>query len=133
MSAGGHISFAVLRGLDASRLGNLIRRLLSDHDGEIIATVCAIRRTLASAGCTLHDLAEVIEAGGAHTDVDQHPGQAQWRRDVKALLRRRDELTDWELRFVKNVSRYRNPPSPKQLDVLAGIRRRLEEGAAHAA
>lgn len=142
MSTGGYASLAVLRGIDASRLANLIRRLSSEFDGEILATVSAICRTLSSAGHTFHDLAEVIEAacgqrviGAASTPADarQHPSQARWRRDVKALLRRRDELTDWELRFVRNVSRYRSPPSAKQLDVLAGIRRRLEEEAAHAA
>ncbi len=131
MSAGGQISLAVLRGIEPSRVGNLIRRLSSDHDGELVAVVHALRRTLASAGCTLHDLADVIEAAGAH--ADQNAVRAQWRRDVKALLRRRDELTDWELRFVRNISRYRIQPSAKQLDVLAGIRRRLEEDAAHAA
>ena len=140
MSAGGQTSFAVLRGIDASRLGNLIRRLSSEYDGEILATVRAIRRTLNSAGCTLHDLAEVIEAAcgpiiseAAGGRSDRHTGQAQWRRDVNALLRQRDDLTDWELRFVRNVSRYRSPPSGKQLDVIAGIRGRLKKGAAHAA
>ena len=117
----------------ARRLGNLIRRLSSEHDGELVAVVHAIRRTLASAGHTLHDLADVIEAASAHADDDQHAAREQWRRDVRALLRRQDELTEWELRFVRNVSRYRNPPSAKQLDVLACIWLRLHEEAADAA
>ena len=131
MSAGGQTSFAVLRGIDASRLANLIRRLSSDHDGEVIASVNAIRRTLARAGQSLHDLADLVEANVRDAQCDA--AAAAWRRDVDELMRRRKQLTDWELRFVKTVSRYRHQPSAKQLDVLAGIRRRLEEDAAHAA
>ncbi len=42
----------------ADRLGKLLPRLASEHDGEIIATVDAIRRTLTGAGLDLHDLAQ---------------------------------------------------------------------------
>ncbi|MCQ1850393.1 hypothetical protein [Neorhizobium galegae] len=38
------------------RLGKLFPRLASNHDGEVIATVRAIVRTLESAGASLHDL-----------------------------------------------------------------------------
>ena len=37
------------------KLGDLVRRLASNHDGEIIATVYALRRTLKSNGQDLHD------------------------------------------------------------------------------
>lgn len=41
----------------ADKLRRLIPRLASDSDGEVLATVAAIRRTLARAGIDLHDLA----------------------------------------------------------------------------
>ena len=43
------------------KLGDLVRRLASNHNGEIIATVCALKRTLKSNGRDLHDLAVRIE------------------------------------------------------------------------
>lgn len=41
----------------AAKLSRLIPRLASDHDGEVIATTAAIRRSLDRAGLSLHDLA----------------------------------------------------------------------------
>lgn len=38
------------------KLGKLFPRLATDHDGEVIATVRAIIRTLESAGSSLHEL-----------------------------------------------------------------------------
>jgi hypothetical protein len=111
------------------RLGNLIRRLGSDHDGEVLATVAAIRRTLSCAGRSLHDLADMVESNGAALVAET----AEWRRDIKELLRQREHLTPWELQFVRTVSRYRSPPSAKQLDVIARIWLRLHGEAAHAA
>ncbi len=50
----------------AERLGKLIPRLASDHDGEVVATVLAIGRTLQGAGLDWHDLAERT----AHPSLD---------------------------------------------------------------
>jgi len=44
----------------AEKLGKLIPRLASDHDGEITATVAAIGRTLATARLDWHDLAQRV-------------------------------------------------------------------------
>ena len=44
----------------ADRLGKLIPRLASEHEGEVIATVAAIGRTLTGAGCDWHDLAQRV-------------------------------------------------------------------------
>jgi hypothetical protein len=43
------------------RLADLIRRLGTDHDGEIIATVRALARSLASRGLTFTDLGDGVE------------------------------------------------------------------------
>lgn len=43
------------------KIVKLIPRLASNHDGEVIATVRAIERTLKSAGVDLHALARALE------------------------------------------------------------------------
>jgi len=48
--------------MNFERIGKLIPRLATDHEGEIVATVHAIRRTLDADGATLHDLADAIIA-----------------------------------------------------------------------
>jgi hypothetical protein len=53
-----------------SKLGDVIRRLSSSSDGEIIATVHAMRRMLASYGADIHVLADHVENGGL-TDADK--------------------------------------------------------------
>lgn len=50
----------------APKLQILIPRLASDSDGEVIATVSAIRRTLKKNGVDLHDLASAV-SGETHT------------------------------------------------------------------
>lgn len=55
-----------------SRLGDIIRRLSSTSDGEIVATVHAMRRMLGSCGTDVHALADHVENGhGALTDADK--------------------------------------------------------------
>jgi hypothetical protein len=46
--------------MDRSKLAKLIPRLASNHDGEVIGTVAAIRRVLTSEGRDLHDLAAAL-------------------------------------------------------------------------
>ncbi|QNQ40597.1 hypothetical protein [Brucella intermedia] len=44
-----------------TKLGKLIPRLASDHDGEVVATARAIVRSLNSAGADLHDVVAAID------------------------------------------------------------------------
>lgn len=53
--------------MNRDRIAKLLPRLASDHDGEVIATVAAIRRTLEAEGDDLHDLARSI---GGTTSVE---------------------------------------------------------------
>jgi hypothetical protein len=62
-----------------SKLGDLIRRLSSNSDGEIVATVYAMRRTLAAVGTDFHGLAEYVEAVNG-----KHVPEEQIRRDAWA-------------------------------------------------
>jgi hypothetical protein len=48
----------------APKLANLIRRLSSNQDGEVVATVRAISRTLANIGADIHDIADRLEHSG---------------------------------------------------------------------
>jgi len=56
-----------------SKLGDIIRRLISKSDGEIVATVHALRRILESAGADVHDLADHVENGrnGGLSEADK--------------------------------------------------------------
>jgi hypothetical protein len=86
----------------APRLVKLIPLLASDHDGEVVATVTAIRRTLAAVGLDLHDLAEVISAPGYVPSVERATGH------------------DFESMFA-TIWLY-NPPGPEWRDMLESIR-----------
>ena len=46
------------------KLANLIRRLSSNSDGEVVATAHALMRTLQSIGADIHDVADRIEHAG---------------------------------------------------------------------
>jgi hypothetical protein len=64
----------------AGKLAPLIRRLGSDQDGEILAVVHALIRTLKSAGTDLHALADHIEHPG---ELDEGEAQAIYDAGVK--------------------------------------------------
>jgi hypothetical protein len=53
------------------KLAALIRRLSSNQDGEIIATVHALIRVLQSANSDIHALAEHVKNGNGLTDADK--------------------------------------------------------------
>jgi hypothetical protein len=55
-----------------SRLGDIIRLLSSSNDGEIVATVYAMRRILKSVGTDVHGLADHLEKpnGSGVTEAD---------------------------------------------------------------
>jgi hypothetical protein len=85
--------------VNGEKLALLIPRLASDFDGEVVATVQAIRRLLRAGGHDLHDLARVV-ANGAYI-AENHGGELTER--LKKLLDAR--LTDWEREFVTSVLR----------------------------
>lgn len=65
---------ADLRPDTGAKLTRLLPRLASDSDGEVLATVAALRRTLDRAGLDLHDLAARLQetprpvSPGPHTE-----------------------------------------------------------------
>jgi hypothetical protein len=72
-----------------SRTGDLVRRLSSDSDGEIVATVHALKRQLEAAGVGFHELAEHIEqpvgSGVSEADLKRvyDAGYAQGFQDAE--------------------------------------------------
>ena len=81
----------------APRIGKLIPRLASDHDGEVVATVRAIERTLKSAGRDWHDLARVLEPPElAPTD---------WRALARFCGSHQRLLSAREIDFLVSISR----------------------------
>jgi len=65
------------------RIAMTIRLLASDRDGEIIAAVHALRRTLASAGTDLNGLARGIENLGKGTSISNEERKKIWDTAVQ--------------------------------------------------
>src|SRR4029450_10973023 len=66
-----------------ARLGNVIRRLSSDHEGEIIAAMNIILRLLESCGGGIHGLAAQVENGGM---------SEKYREEVRAQIKKAHEV-----------------------------------------
>src|SRR3712207_11061 len=57
----------------ASKIARLIPHLASEYDGEVVATVRAIERTLKGSGFDFHNLADALDQGPPPKGlVDQH-------------------------------------------------------------
>jgi hypothetical protein len=139
----------------ARKLGALVRRLASNHDGEVVAVVHAIVRTLKSAGSDLHALADKIErpTGIAEADMrrlfqagydaglaaceEAHNGDGgfhtvagsdpDWREVARYCYRKRTQLSEREAEFVESVSSQLvwRDPTEKQRKWLRSIFLRL--------
>jgi hypothetical protein len=104
----------------AHKVGRLVRLLLgTNNDGEVIATLSGLKRTLSGAGLDHYDFAAIIEnaldaeARNAVTD--------NWRHIVQECRKHPNDLTDKERAFLAAMSRWRGEPSEKQLHWLADI------------
>ena len=67
-----------------TRIGNAIRRLSSDSEGEIIACMYAILRMVESCGGDVHALAAQLENGGGMSE--------KYREEVRAQIKRAHEI-----------------------------------------
>jgi hypothetical protein len=68
----------------AETLANVVRRLSSDHDGEIIAAMHIILRLLESCGGDIHALAAQVENGGGMSE--------KYREEVRAQIKKAHEV-----------------------------------------
>jgi hypothetical protein len=90
----------------APKLAKLLPRLATDAEGEVVATVAAIRRTLAGHGADLHDLAAAVTRPAVivhHAPPPDDPhdwrGLAAWCRDNG-----RGRLTAKEFLFCRDMA-----------------------------
>ena len=112
----------------APTLAKLIRLLSSDRDGEVVASVHAMRRLLASVGLSLHDLADAIELPAR---ASQHDDDADdWRVMAKTCAQHAYTLSERERTFVLTMTRWCGLPSRKQLDWLFSISERVRRETA---
>jgi hypothetical protein len=105
------------------RLGQLLRLLASDKDGEVVAAARAIERTLHAIGADFHDLAHMIEAPPLQP-VQPLYGTS-WQRMAQFCAARRPSLNSRELKFVLDMVSWRGEPSDAQEDWLIAIYERL--------
>jgi hypothetical protein len=105
----------------------LVALLASDRDGEVLATVAAMRRTLATVDADFNDLAGLLTAATttAARDADE---LERWRQAIKFLLDHVDELSDREREFVVDIAprlALGRPLTAKQADWLAALYARI--------
>jgi len=82
-----------------NKLRLLIPRLGSDYDGEVVATVRQIRKTLQGAGLDLHDLAEDIDKPPKIVTIPAPSHDApeyDWQALIYDCLQIPESLTDRE-------------------------------------
>jgi hypothetical protein len=99
------------------RLGQLIRMLGSDRDGEVLSAARALGRTLRSINADFHDLAAAIEreAPSANHGPSDHRTMAHW------ILRSGARLSETERGFVHQMANWRGEPSERQASWLLSI------------
>ncbi len=107
----------------APRLSKLIPRLASDHEGEVVATVAAIRRTLENGGLDLHALADAI--GNPVIVYRTQPARAEPSRghqmDARRCLHSGIAWKPHEAEFLRQMASQLRRPSEKQRDWLDGL------------
>lgn len=117
-------------------LSKLIPRLATDHDGEVVATVRAIQRTLKAAGLDFHDLAGALTKSTRPSWAEEDRATAEpedWRELVRWCANRVRQLNPREADFVctiysKACSRGL-PPTVKQIAWLEAIAAKLRRRA----
>ena len=118
-------------------LAKLIRLLASDVDGEALATVRALGRTLKVSGCDFHDLASIVEASSiapndrAKADFrsDDDETAPPWRRMVNACTDQLGRFTAREQQFLRTMQHWRGSPTVKQRNWLVALFERGRETA----
>jgi hypothetical protein len=103
----------------APRIGQLIRLLGSNQDGEVVAAARALGRTLAGAGEDFHSLADAIENSSIETRHLQR--REHWRASARWVINSGASLTQKELAFVHRMASWPYEPSERQSQWLEAI------------
>lgn len=92
----------------APKLGPIICRLSTPHDGEKLACLAAIERLLAKEGLTFIDLADaltILPTPSGTAEPPSSPPEAELDlEEIAAALKSCPNLTDWEVRFVCSIA-----------------------------
>lgn len=110
----------------APRIGQLVRLLGSDRDGEVLAAARALGRALKSVDADFHTLAHIIETSAP---ADNH-GSADARAMAAWLIRSGARLSEKERTFICQMATWRGEPSEKQTSWLLSIFERVSAGGA---
>jgi hypothetical protein len=115
----------------ARRVGQLVRLFASSRDGEVLASVRALGRTLSQQGLDFNALADVLEDGlGPRPMRALPPVNPSRSGDSVAIARqcwrRHSELSQRERRFVGDMMHVRQP-TESQMKWLIAIARRLRD------
>jgi len=118
-------------------IAKLLRMLGTDREGELVATVHALRRVLASNNLALHDLARIVEAPSVvppsgsgragsgfrdwHDDGDTIETELPWREMVAACVHHIARFTAKERGFIRSMNGWHGEPSAKQLGWLIAL------------
>lgn len=112
----------------APKLSKLIPRLATDHAGEVVATVDAIKRTLAAAGLDFHALAAAVSTTPATiSEPTTWKDLAVWCRNngqTRLSLKEFMFVSDMAHRLVCN-----GRPTDRQAEWLRSIYLRLRKEA----
>ena len=116
------------------KVGKLVAMLGSDRDGEILATVAALKRVLETAGLDFIDFGDALGAGLVLHTIRQPSevlsGEDElWRQQARWLLSLGADLREKEIEFLRNIAQWIGRPSDKQL---AWLERIFKEAAAEA-
>lgn len=110
--------------LDRRRLALVVARFKSPFDGERLAAIEAATRLLNAGGATWADLIDGPKQ--AHTDIGEGRAPSYYQQLAADLAREAgDVLTEWERRFLDGCATFR-ALSPKQVETLADIRRKVD-------
>lgn len=129
-----------LPGAVAAKAAPLLARLATDHDGEALACVRALRRLLDRHGLTMTDLAAVV-ANGAPAPSAPPPREpetepADWVSDLATCAAHFGALSENQRDFITNMGRVHRRggrPTPAQAQWLRALAERFHEEAEAAA
>lgn len=110
------------------KIDPLIRRLASSSDGEVVATVRALKRQLGKHGLDLNDLADCLAATLEPAPDAVPPVFCDYAAAIRWCLEAdRGELSVRDREFLRDMSRIlsRYPPRPKQAAWIRSLVERL--------
>jgi hypothetical protein len=107
----------------APKLANLIRRLSSDQDGEVVVTVHALIRTLQGIGADIHDVAARVEqSNGA---LSEHEMQDLYSAGIKEGARL--AIQKMQAQMSRSPAQHIIPQFPSAQDMALHCYQRLNQ------